>query len=384
LITMAEHSSNFGKQMQNITDLLQLQPLVKNFLLHAGNMSKTMLNLESSLQDIRKIKVKNISGKAKRQIRELAKKIGKKVSLTIEGDDIEVDKMIIEKLDDPLMHILRNCLDHGLESPDERIKCGKDETGKINISVEEKNKRFVLTINDDGRGIDLESLKTKAVAGGFFSSGQLAKMDPSEISRLIFRAGLSTAKGLTTISGRGVGMDVVRENVEALKGSIDISTERFKGTTIAISIPLKDNLIVSKGVLFRKGSSKFIIEAANLIEILSSDKVESFSVQGRQKFVKIRDAIHPLIDFKILSGEDRQTANLNGNKLIFILEVKKGQVCFFVDEVLNSQSFVIKEMNCFMKDINIYKGTAILKDGSIGLVLDVDSIVNEYYVHGCN
>ena len=384
LITMAEHSSNFGNQMEMLTDLSQLQSLVKNFTLHVGNMSKTMLNLESRLQDIRKVQVKNITRKAQRQIRKLAKKIGKKVSLTIEGDDIEVDKMIIEKLDDPLMHILRNCLDHGLESPDERIKCCKDETGKINISVEEENKGFVLTISDDGRGIDLELLKTKAIAGGLFSLDQLAKMDPSEISRLIFRAGLSTAKGVTTISGRGVGMDVVRENVEILKGSIDISTERFKGTTIAISIPLKDNLVVSKGVLFRIGSSKFIIEAANLIEILSSDKVENFSIQGQQKIVKIRDAIHPLIDFKIISGEGRQTTNLNGKKLIFVLEVKKGQVCLSADEVLGSQSFVIKEMNCFMKDINIYKGTAILNDGSIGLVLDVDSIVNEYYDHGCN
>lgn len=384
LITMAEHSSNFGNQMEMLTDLSQLQSLVKNFTLHVGNMSKTMLNLESRLQDIRKVQVKNITRKAQRQIRKLAKKIGKKVSLTIEGDDIEVDKMIIEKLDDPLMHILRNCLDHGLESPDERIKCCKGETGKINISVEEENKGFVLTISDDGRGIDLELLKTKAITGGLFSLDQLAKMDPSEISRLIFRAGLSTAKGVTTISGRGVGMDVVRENVEILKGSIDISTERFKGTTIAISIPLKDNLVVSKGVLFRIGSSKFIIETANLIEILSSDKVENFSIQGQQKIVKVRDAIHPLIDFKIISGEGRQTTNLNGKKLIFVLEAKKGQVCLSADEVLGSQSFVIKEMNCFMKDINIYKGTAILNDGSIGLVLDVDSIVNEYYNHGCN
>jgi len=384
LIIMAEHSSNFGNQMETVTDLSQLQSLVKNFRLHTSNMSKTMLTLESSLQDIRKIHVKNITRKAQRQIRELAKKMGKKVFLEIEGDDIEVDKSIIEKLDDPLMHILRNCLDHGLESPVERVKCGKAETGKISISVKEGEKTLALIVSDDGRGIDLEELKAKAISNGLFSQDQLEKMGSSEISRLIFRAGLSTTKEVTTISGRGVGMDVVRKNVEALKGSIDVSTEKFKGTTIAISIPLKENLVVSRGVLFRIGSSEFIIEAANLIEILSRNKVETFSIQVRQKMVKVRDVIYPLIDFKIISGEGRQTISLNGNRLIFVLEAKKGQFCFSADEVLGSQSFVVKEMNDFMKDVNIYKGTAILKDGSIGLVLDVDRIVDEYYFHGCN
>ena len=381
LIIMAQHSSNFGNQMEMVTNLSQLQSLAKNFNLHTSNMSKTMLNLESSLQDIRKIQVKNITRKAQRQIRELAKKTGKKVSLEIKGADIEADKNIIEKLDNPLMHILRNCLDHGLESPDERVKYGKDETGKINISVKEEEKTFVLTVSDDGRGIDLEGLKAKATANGLFSLEQAEKMDPSEISQLIFQAGLSTAKEVTTISGRGVGMEIVKKNVEALKGSIDVSTERFKGTTITISIPLKDNLVVSKGVLFRIGSSKFIIEAENLTEILSLDKVENFSIQGRQKIFKVRDAIYPLIEFRVISEEGRQITNPNGNRPIFVLEAKKGQVCLSADEVLGLETFVVKEMNGLMKDINIYKGTAILKDGSIGLVLDVDSIVDEYYGH---
>lgn len=379
LIIMVQHSSNFGNQMEMVTDLSQLQSLAKDFSSHTSSMSKTMLNLESSLQDIRKIQVKNITRKAQRQIRELAKKTGKKVSLEIKSDDIEVDKNIIEKLDNPLMHMLRNCLDHGLESPDERVKYGKDETGKISISVKKEEKTFVLIVSDDGRGIDLEGLKAKAIANGLFSLEQVEKMDPSEISQLIFQAGLSTAKEVTTISGRGVGMEIVKKNVEALKGSIDVSTERFKGTTITISIPLKDNLVVSKGVLFRIGSSKFIIEAQNLTEILSLDKVENFSIQGRQKIVKVRDAIYPLIEFRIIPEEGRRITNPNGNKVIFLLETKKGQVCLSADEVLGSQTFVVKEMNGLMKDINIYKGTAILKDGSIGLVLDVDSIVDEYY-----
>ncbi|MBW2034567.1 MAG: chemotaxis protein CheA [Deltaproteobacteria bacterium] len=384
LIIMTGYSTNFGNQMEMVTDLSQLQSLSKKFILHANDMFKATLNLESSLKSIRKVQVKNITRKAQRQIRELAKKMKKKVSLEIEGDHIEVDKMIIEKLDDPLMHILRNCLDHGLESPVERVKCNKGETGKITILVKEEEKSFVLSVSDDGRGIDLEGVKAKAIANGLFSADQLEKMGPSEISQIIFQAGLSLAKEVTTISGRGVGMDVVRKNVEVLKGSIDVRTERFKGTSITISIPLKENLLVSKGILFRIGSSKLIIEAANLIEILSPDKFENVSIQNQYKMVKVRDVICPLIDFKIKSGEGRQTTNLNGNKPIFFLEANKGQVCLSADEVLGVQSFVLKEMNSFLKDVNIYKGTAILKDGSIGLVLDVDSIVDGYYIHGCN
>lgn len=378
LIIMNEHSSNFLNQIEMVPDVLQLQSLVKEFSLHSSKIHKEMLGLESSLRETRKVQVKNITRKAQRQIRKLAKKMGKKVSLEIEGDSIEVDKMIIEKLDDPLMHILRNCLDHGLESPFERIKSGKDETGKISILLKKEKKSLVLIVSDDGQGIDLEMLKAKAIADRLFSIDQLEKMDPSEISRLIFRAGLSTAKEVTTISGRGVGMDVVRKNVEVLKGSIDVRTERFKGTTITILIPLKDDLVVSKGVSFCLDSSKFIIEASNLIEIIASDKVEKFSIQGHE-MVRVRDTTYPLVDFRTILGEGGQTANLNENRLIFILEAKKGQICLFADEVLGSQSFVIEEIKGFLNNINICKGTSILKDGSIGLVLDVDSIIDEYY-----
>ena len=383
LIIMAEHSSNFVNRMEMVTDLSQLQSLVKDLDLHTSNMSKTMLNLESSLQDIRKIKAKNITRKAQRQIRELAKKMGKKVFLEIQGDDIEADKNIIEKLDNPLMHILRNCLDHGLESPGERVKCGKSETGRIRISVKEEEKTFLLIVSDDGRGIDLEGVKSKAIANGLLSQGQLEKMDSSEISQLIFQAGLSTAKEVTTISGRGVGMEIVKKNAEALKGSIAVSTESFKGTTITISIPLRDSLMVTKGVLFRVGSSKFIIEAENMIEILSLDKVQIFTIQGWQKMITVRNTAYPLIDFDGTLGQGRATTKLTGTMVIFVLEAKRGQVCLSADEVLGMQSFVVKEMNGPMNDINLYKGTAILKDGSIGLVLDVDSVVDEYDVHGC-
>ena len=377
LIIMTEHSSNFLKRMEMTSDLSEVEALTKEFKSHAAHVSTTVFRLESSLREVRKVQLKNITRKAQRQMRELAKKLGKKVSWEIVDDDIEVDKTIVEKLADPLMHILRNCLDHGLETPDERKKNGKDETGKITISAKEGDKNFVLTISDDGRGVDLDKVREKAISNGFMTAEQLEKMPPREITKLIFMAGLSTAKKTTTVSGRGVGMDVVRKNIDELKGSIEVTTEKLKGTDTIISVPLNDSLVVSKGVLFRTGRNRLIVETDNLAEILSEDKVDTFTLHGKQEMVRVRDSVYPVLGNHTVFGAEEKSMSKNGNRLFFVLESADGKACLCADEVLETQSFVIKKMHDYFKDCNTFKGSAILKDGGIGLVLDVDNILNK-------
>ena len=376
LIIMTEHSSNFLNRMESASGQSEVEALTKEFKSHTGHMSKSVFSLESSLRDVRKVQLKNITRKAQRQMRELARKLGKKVSWEIVDDHIEVDKMIVEKLADPLMHILRNCLDHGLEAPDERKKLGKEETGKITISAREEERNFILTISDDGRGIDLDKVREKAISNGFLTAEQLDKMPPGEVTKLIFTAGLSTAKKTTTVSGRGVGMDVVSKNIDELKGSIAVATEKLKGTDTIISIPLNDNLVVSKGVLFRTGENRLIVETDNLMEILSEDKVETFTLHDEQEMVRIRDEVYPVLaNHTIFGAEEKRTAQ-NGNRLFFVLEAGDGKSCLCADEVLETQSFVIKKMHDYFKDCRTFKGSAILKDGGVGLVLDVDNILN--------
>ena len=376
LIIMTEHSSNFLNRMESASGQSEVAALTKELKSHTGHMSKSVFSLESSLRDVRKVQLRNITRKAQRQMRELARKLGKEVSWEIVDDHIEVDKMIVEKLADPLMHILRNCLDHGLEAPDERKKFGKDETGTITISAREEERNFILTISDDGRGIDLDKVREKAISNGFLTAEQLDKMPPGEVTKLIFTAGLSTAKKTTTVSGRGVGMDVVSKNIEELKGSIKVATEKLKGTDTIISIPLNDNLVVSKGVLFRTGENRLIVETDNLMEILSEDKVETFTLHDDQEMVRIRDEVYPVLaNHAIFGAEEKRTAQ-NGNRLFFVLEAANGRSCLCADEVLETQSFVIKKMHDYFEDCRTFKGSAILKDGGVGLVLDVDNILN--------
>ena len=376
LIIMTEHSSNFLSRMERASDQAEIDSLTQEFKSHSENMSGTVFSLESSLRQVRKVQLKNITRKAQRQMRELARKLGKKVSWEIVDDHIEVDKMIVEKLSDPLMHILRNCLDHGLEAPDERKNLGKDETGKITISAREEEKNFILTISDDGRGIDLDKVREKAISSGFLTAEQLDKMSPGEITKLIFTAGLSTAKKTTTVSGRGVGMDVVGKNIEELKGSVEVTTEKLKGTDTIISIPLNDNLVVSKGVLLRTGRTRLIVETDSLTEILSEDKVETFTLYGKQEMVRIRDAVYPVLANHTLFGPEERLTALKGNRLFFVLETPDGKACLCADEVLEAQSFVIKKLSDYFADCRIFKGSAILNDGGVGLVLDVDNIMN--------
>ncbi len=328
-------------------------------------LSLVTTEMQEAIMKTRMQPIGNVFNKFPRIVRDLARSTGKKVNLHIEGADTELDRSIIEAIKDPLTHLVRNSIDHGIEPPEERVQLNKPPVGTLVMRAFHEGGQVIIEIEDDGRGIDTEKVKRKAVEKGLITPEEAERMSDHEALNLIFRPGFSTAEKVTNISGRGVGMDVVKTNIERLGGSIEIRSVKGAGTTVRIKIPL--TLAIVPALIVVSGGERYAIPQVSLKELVNiEDPEKEIHRIGQSEFYRLRGNIIPLVRLaKVLGQSDGQARSL------VILTSGTMDFGLLVDEVRDSEEIVVKPLDRFLKGIPIYAGATIMGDGKVALILDV-------------
>lgn len=372
-----------GDQLQREFNDMNDQVLqgLPNRLSELPGMNATMVNLDvvtTNLQEnIMRTRMQTIDalfGKLPRQVRKLAKQVGKEVDLTLSGNSVELDKSIVEALSDPLNHLIRNSLDHGFEPGDEREALGKPRQAQLKISAFHEGGQVHIEIEDDGRGINADVIKGKAVEKGVITAEEAEKMDDRDAVKLIFAPGFSTAEQVSDISGRGVGMDVVRTNIEDLGGSVDIDSRLGQGTRMRLKLPL--TLAIIPSLLVKVAGRRFAVPQISLDELVrirkddTENRIET--VQGAE-VIRLRGSLLPLVKLVDLLGMEVPEDYGQNNRATHILVLKLGSHRYglVVDEVLDSEEIVVKPLPTSLKDSRCYAGATIMGDGSVAMILDI-------------
>jgi two-component system chemotaxis sensor kinase CheA len=319
--------------------------------------------------------VGSVFSKFQRVVRDISHNLGKKVELVVEGGGVEVDKSVVESIGDPLTHILRNSLDHGLEPPEERLRRGKADTGRIVLSARQEAGHVVIEVRDDGRGIDPEKIAAKALEKGLASRDELAAMSKQEILGFIFKPGFSTAEKLTDVSGRGVGMDVVLSTLKALKGAVTVNSETGKGTTICMRLPL--TLAIMPGLLVQSGDGIFAIPQSQLVRLVrlgADDARHLVCPISSARLVELEEGLLPLLP---LAAALRQTPQEAEVMLIAVVKAEGLPYALQVDKVLDSAEIVVKSLDRHLKRLPVYAGVTVLGDGRLAPILDIAGIARD-------
>ncbi|MFW2502587.1 chemotaxis protein CheA [Clostridium diolis] len=330
--------------------------------------------LQNSMMSMRMVEVKTVFQKMPRIIRDVSQITNKKVNLVIEGESTEIDKTIIERISDPLVHIIRNAVDHGIEEPKTRIKEGKNEIGTIYLRAYNKNKNVYIEVQDDGKGIDSEEIRKKVIDKGFIEPSVLNNMDKKQILNLIFLPGFSTAKKITEVSGRGVGMDIVKSNINKINGIVDIDSEVNKGTKMTIQLPL--TLAVSRGLLVKSMEENYIIPIDNIIETVKIPKNNVYEFNNKH-FAHLRGEIIGIEWLSKFLLIDRLENNISKAEELNIVTITNGveKLGLVVDKLLNEQEFVIKALSDSLGEIPGISGSTLLGDGKVVLILNSGDII---------
>ena len=337
-------------------------------------LERHIREMQDSIMSIRMVPMESIYSKFPKVVRDISKKLGKKIEFKHDGDSVEIDKAMIEGLTDPLMHIIRNSLDHGLETPEARKASGKNETGTINISAEQANGQMIITIADDGKGIPVDIVAQKALDNGQIDETQLSQMSDNDKAMLIFGAGLSTAAEVTDISGRGVGMDVVKTNINKLGGIIKLDTELGVGTTITIMLPL--TLAILDGLDIAVGEMKYILPLSAIVESLqpTTDMIKRIG-DGTQDLLMLREEFIPVVRLHKLFGIEAKHTKLEDGMLI-VVQSGNMKIALFIDEFLHQHQVVVKPLDKNFRSVEGIGAATVRGDGSIGLILDVLGIID--------
>ncbi|MGB5919373.1 chemotaxis protein CheA [Arcobacter sp.] len=373
--------------MNNVGDLVITNAMLKQFTSSIEDnkvqnsvyerleqLERHIRDMQDSIMSIRMVPMESIYSKFPKVVRDISKKLNKKVDFKHFGDNVEIDKAMIEGLTDPLMHIIRNSLDHGIETPENRVASGKNEMGEIIISAEQANGQMIITIEDDGKGIDGERVAQKALENGLIDENQLSKMTDNEKAMLVFGAGVSTADQVTDISGRGVGMDVVKTNIHKLGGAINLDTTIGGGTTITIMLPL--TLAILDGLDIAVGEERYILPLNSIVESLqpTSEMIKKIG-DGAQDLLMLREEFIPIVKLHKLFGVEPGYPKLEDGMLIV---VKQGntKIAIAIDEFLNQYQVVVKPLDKNFRPVQGVGAATVRGDGSIGLILDVLGIIN--------
>ena len=343
----------------------------ENFERAALHMNKIVRDLQDVALSVRMIPISGIFRKMIRLVHDLSAKADKRVDLKLKGEDTEIDKTVAEQLADPLVHLVRNAIDHGIEKPDDRSQAGKSESGELVIEAKHEGGEVWISIKDDGRGLSKEKILKKAKDRDLIK-GDGADMSDSEIYGLIFEPGFSTADKVTDISGRGVGMDVVKKNIEKIKGRVDVYSQPGKGANFILRIPL--TLAIMEGMLVRVGKSRYTIPILSIRESLRIQPSMVTTTMDGQEVAKVREELLPILRLHELHRVEPDHRELSEGLLI-ILEGHGEAFCLFVDEILGEQHTVIKGISGYLGDVRGVSGCTILGDGEISLILDVGGLM---------
>lgn len=317
---------------------------------------------------VRMLPVEFVFSRFPRMVRDLAARLNKKVNLRTSGEGTELDKGVIERIVDPLVHLVRNSVDHGLETPEEREAAGKDPVGTVELGASHQGGHIVIEITDDGRGLNRERILRKAMERGLNAH---ENMPDSEVWQLIFHPGLSTAEQITDVSGRGVGMDVVKSNITELGGEIDIESYPGEGTRVTIRLPL--TLAILDGMTVAVGGETFVLPLGYVIEAMQPDLQEIRSVHGTGKVLKVRGDYLPLVN--LAEFYRLGDARLDDSSLVVVVEGGGRKLALVVDELLGQQQVVVKNLEANYRRIPAVSGATILGDGRVALIVDIGGLV---------
>lgn len=344
-----------------------------------GQMEMLTGELQESVMTMRMIPVSRVFSRFPRMVRDLARDLDKQIELVIDDGDAEIDKSVSDEIGDPLLHLMRNAVDHGVESPDIRVAAGKPATGTVTLAASHEGNHIVLRIKDDGAGLDAERLKAKALEKGILRPDEAAGMSDQEAFNLIFAPGFSTAAVVTDVSGRGVGMDVVKTNISRLHGTIAIDSELGTGTSVTVRLPL--TLAIVGGLQVGCGDEIYLIPLTSVIEAVTIDHNEIDTVQGRQ-VVRFRDRVLPLIDLSAML--DVPAASRGDSPYVVIVGIAERRVGLLVDHLLGQVDVVIKALGDVVGAATGTAGATILGDGSVALILDIGeltTLLDETSIH---
>jgi len=345
---------------------------LENFNKAGQHMSKLVRELQEMAMTIRMIPVSGLFRRMIRLVHDISVKAGKEVELVLIGEETEIDKTVIETITDPLVHLLRNSLDHGLEPPDERIAAGKSQKGTVTLSARHEEGEVWVTIKDDGRGLNKKKIIEKAISNGLYTEEEIETLTDKQINNLIFAPGFSTAEKITDISGRGVGMDVVKKNLERIKGKIDVTSTPGQGSKIILRIPL--TLAIIDGMIVRVGSATCIVPTLSMLEAYRPVMDQITITPDGDELAKVRENFLPVIRLHEVLGKKPDSSNLEDGILI-VLESQETRFCLFIDEILGQQQTVIKGLSKYIGNVSGVSGCTILGDGGVCLILDVGTLI---------
>jgi len=331
-----------------------------------AQLERNTREIQERVMSIRMLPIGTAFSRFPRLVRDLSAKAGKKIQLVLSGEETELDKTVIESIGDPLTHLVRNSADHGLEPPEERLDNNKPELGTVRLNAFHEGGNICITVEDDGRGLNREKILAKAIKQGLIAENE--KLPDDQIWALIFKPGFSTAEKVTDVSGRGVGMDVVKRNIDALGGTVSIKTALGKGTTFTLKLPL--TLAIIEGMTVRVGKETYIVPLLSILESIQPKAGAIKTVVGKGELINVRDTYLPMMRmYEVFSLQPEYTEPTKA--ILLILETEGERVAVMVDEILGQQQVVIKSMEQNFRKVAGVAGATILGDGTVGFILDV-------------
>ena len=346
--------------------------LVRDLSQTSSHVIKVINELQQDIMQVRMVPIGTLFNSFPRLVRDLAQRQGKKVEFTMEGLETELDRSIIEQIRDPLIHLLRNAVDHGVEDPERRVESGKPPIALVRLSAFQEGGHIVISMEDDGKGIDVSAVKRKAVEKGVIPADEASRLSMADAINLVFMPGFSTLDKATDVSGRGVGLDVVKTNIEKLSGSVVTESRPGEGTKFMIVLPL--TLAVIQGLLVSVGGTVYVMPLASVTETLLMEQREILTIRGRH-VIRLRNNVIPLVS---LDGAPKLGMSRTDRRdKCFIVVAKDGEksIGVVVDELMEQQEFVVKPLGKFLVDIRGIAGATILGDGQVGLILDVPALI---------
>jgi len=342
----------------------------------AQRLNVITTDLQESIMKTRMQPIDHLWSKLPRVVRDLGSQCGRQVRLTMTGQDTEIDRALLETIKDPLTHLVRNAIDHGIEAPEVRRAAGKPAEGTLNLRAYHNSGQVVIEVADDGAGIEIDKLTAKAVERGLRSSAEVAGMSEADVLQLVFAPGFSTAKEVTKVSGRGVGMDVVKTNIEAIGGTIELDSTPGKGTVCRLRVPL--TLAIVPALTIECGDDRYAVPQVSLLELVALDEARATSaieqVAGAPVY-RLRGSLLPLIDLaEVLGIRSAADSAHRGNQVIAVLQAGARRFGLLVDRVVNTEEIVVKALSPRLKTIGVYSGATILGDGKVALILDVQNL----------
>jgi len=372
--TIRVPAERLDEMMDRVGELVIAQARLTQLAAAGGGtkgVAEEIERLTSALRDammgIRMVPIGSLFGRFRRLVHDLSRDLGKEIDLTTAGEETELDKTMIERLADPLVHVIRNSADHALEDPATRVAAGKPAAGNINLVARHAGAEVLISVSDDGRGLDAQRIRAKAEENGLIAAG--AALTDAELFQLIFQPGFSTAKQVSALSGRGVGLDVVKRTIEGMRGSIDIATQPGKGTEITLRLPL--TLAIIEGLLVRVAEARYAIPLTAVEECVEISEADATRSKGRS-FLNIRGELVPFLRLRELFDEPGEP---DAHQKVVIVAAADTRVGLVVDQIIGSHQTVIKSLSKLHADVPSFSGATILGDGAVALILDVPHLI---------